>query len=505
MDKRIESIYTRAGFTEKELPLLNARLIRQENRLELLFWEKEPLQEPGRSLLEAGFKELLPEFALSFAYAQQQEAPAPAPAPVPAVQSAPKAAAPRPAGSKPVIEADLPANFVLLGTKLPGGKRPALHELGNEERTVTVGGRIVAFELKEGWGNRKEGGNKSWRVQFNITDETDSLYCSATFYEEWKAQRFAWWMKQCQDSARTLVVKGMARVQKYSGELMLYANDVNYADPVYRQDTAEEKRVELHLHTRMSTMDGLTELSAAFKTAARWGHKALAVTDHGVVQAFPEAAKAAKKNGVKAIYGVEGYLLPDTVSVPAAGEFVAFDIETTGLKAEQCDILEIGAVRLVDGQVTERFQTFINDGVVVPKKITELTGITGDMLIGAPSCREALGAFKKFCGNACLIAHNAKFDTGFITHHGERFNIEFDNPFADTLMLSRYLLRDELPNHKLDTICEYFHVDMGSHHRADDDANSCAMIFLEFLRMLGEMGVHTVPVVQGAHQERQKL
>ena len=505
MDKRIESIYTRAGFTEKELPLLNARLIRQENRLELLFWEKEPLQEPGRSLLEAGFKELLPEFALSFAYAQQQEAPAPAPAPVPAVQSAPKAAAPRPAGSKPVIEADLPANFVLLGTKLPGGKRPALHELGNEERTVTVGGRIVAFELKEGWGNRKEGGNKSWRVQFNITDETDSLYCSATFYEEWKAQRFAWWMKQCQDSARTLVVKGMARVQKYSGELMLYANDVNYADPVYRQDTAEEKRVELHLHTRMSTMDGLTELSAAFKTAARWGHKALAVTDHGVVQAFPEAAKAAKKNGVKAIYGVEGYLLPDTVSVPAAGEFVAFDIETTGLKAEQCDILEIGAVRLVDGQVTERFQTFINDGVVVPKKITELTGITGDMLIGAPSCREALGAFKKFCGNACLIAHNAKFDTGFITHHGERFNIEFDNPFADTLMLSRYLLRDELPNHKLDTICEYFHVDMGSHHRADDDANSCAMIFLEFLRMLGEMGVHTVPVVPSAHQERQKL
>ena len=505
MDKRIESIYTRAGFTEKELPLLNARLIRQESRLELLFWEKEPLQEPGRSLLEAGFKELLPEFALSFAYAQQQEAPAPAPAPVPAVQPAPKAAAPRPAGSKPVIEADLPANFVLLGTKLPGGKRPALHELGNEERTVTVGGRIVAFELKEGWGNRKEGGNKSWRVQFNITDETDSLYCSATFYEEWKAQRFAWWMKQCQDSARTLVVKGMARVQKYSGELMLYANDVNYADPVYRQDTAEEKRVELHLHTRMSNMDALTELSAAFKTAARWGHKALAVTDHGVVQAFPEAAKAAKKNGVKAIYGVEGYLLPDTVSVPATGEFVAFDIETTGLKAEQCDILEIGAVRLVDGQVTERFQTFINDGVVVPKKITELTGITGDMLMGAPSCREALGAFKKFCGNACLIAHNAKFDTGFITHHGERFNIEFDNPFADTLMLSRYLLRDELPNHKLDTICEYFHVDMGSHHRADDDANSCAMIFLEFLRMLGEMGVHTVPVVQSAHQERQKL
>lgn len=505
MDKRIESIYTRAGFTEKELPLLNARLIRQESRLELLFWEKEPLQEPSRSLLEAGFKELLPEFALSFAYAQQQEAPVPAPAPAPEVQPAPKAAVPRPAGSKPVIEADLPANFVLLGTKLPGGKRPALHELGNEERTVTVGGRIVAFELKEGWGNRKEGGNKSWRVQFNITDETDSLYCSATFYEEWKAQRFAWWMKQCQDSARTLVVKGMARVQKYSGELMLYVNDVNYAEPVYRQDTAEEKRVELHLHTRMSTMDGLTELSAAFKTAARWGHKALAVTDHGVVQAFPEAAKAAKKNGVKAIYGVEGYLLPDTVSVPAAGEFVAFDIETTGLKAEQCDILEIGAVRLVDGQVTERFQTFINDGVVVPKKITELTGITGDMLMGAPSCREALGAFKKFCGNACLIAHNAKFDTGFITHHGERFNIEFDNPFADTLMLSRYLLRDELPNHKLDTICEYFHVDMGSHHRADDDANSCAMIFLEFLRMLGEMGVHTVPVVQSAHQERQKL
>lgn len=535
MDQRIESIYNRAGLKERDLPVLRADLVRGEGRLELTLWERIPLEEEGRRLFEAGFRELLPEFGLSFVYTMevpQTAAPAPVrtnePAPSPFVKRAPAPAsnktpaqktaeapktAPKQASqpvssafatSKPVIEADLPENLILLGTRIPGGKKAPLHELQEEERTVMVQGHLVDFEMKEGWGNRKEGGTKSWRVQFNLCDDTDSLYCSATFYEEWKAQRFVWWLGQCQKKAKTLVVRGTSRIQKYSNELILYANDVNYCDSVFRQDTAEEKRVELHLHTRMSTMDGLTDLSAAFATAARWGHKAMAITDHGVVQAFPEAAKAAKKTGVKALYGVEGYLVPDTGSLPLTGEFVAFDIETTGLKAEQCDILEIGAVRLVNGQVTERFQTFIDDGVVVPKKITELTGITGDMLKGAPSCREALSAFKAFCGDACLIAHNAKFDTGFITHHGERFNISFDNPYADTLMLSRYLLRDELPNHKLDTICGYFQVDMGSHHRADDDANSCAMIFLKMAELLKTMGVEKIPVVESAHQEREK-
>ena len=172
-------------------------------------------------------------------------------------------------------------------------------------------------------------------------------------------------------------------------------------------------------------MDGLTDVTRAFKTAKRFGHKALAITDHGVVQAFPEAAKAAKKTGVKALFGVEGYLLPDTELMPMDAAFVVFDIETTGLKAEHADIIEIGAVKIVDGRIVDRFQTFVNDGVVIPSNITALTGITNDMLRGAPPLRQVLNSFKRFCEGCCLVAHNARFDVGFIHHHSEKYGVAF--------------------------------------------------------------------------------
>ena len=513
MEQPLRAAYEQAGITEQQITIENVHLFRSTGAVEVSCALSAPLPQEKLSAFEAAMRALLDRYSLTFTYAvRPPEAPEQPAEPAPA----PRAAAPAPAPAVPptaavavkkkanVIEADLPENGILLGSRIPGGKRAPIHDLAEGDRLFTIEGRLVSATLREGWGNRKENGKSSWRIQMNVTDFTDSVYCEATFFEEWKAQRFLFWIESAKKKGKNFVLRGTCRSRKYNPELNFYINDCNLSDRVLRQDTAESKRAELHLHTRMSTMDGLTDLTEAFKTAARWGHKALAITDHGNVQAFPEAAKASKATGVKALYGVEGYLLPDTVDVPMEGEFVAFDIETTGLKAEQCDIIEIGAVRLVDGQVTERFDTFIDDGVVIPKKITELTGITKDMLAGAPSSREALKRFREFCGSACLVAHNAKFDTGFITFHGEKFGIRFDLPYADTLMLSRYILHDDVPNHKLDTLCEHFSIDMGSHHRADDDANSCAMLLLKMMEELKKMGVQSLPVVPDAAAERDR-
>ena len=380
---------------------------------------------------------------------------------------------------------------ILYGTSIKTHQRVRVHDLAEGDAMVVIEGVLVSAEMREGW--KGKDGRTSHRVQLNVTDYTDSVYCVCTFYEEVKAQRFYDWVSPLSGQRDRLLVRGVCRMPRYAKELMVFVNDVNAEPAVYREDTAADKRVELHLHSRMSTMDGLTDLTEAFQMAKRWGHRALAITDHGVVQAFPEAAKAAKKTGVKAIFGVEGYLVPDCDLIDLQDTYVVFDIETTGLKPEHADILEIGAVKLSNGKIVDRFQTFINDGVLIPSNITRLTGITGDMLVGAPSSREALQEFASFCVGCCLVAHNAAFDVGFIRHHGARYQIRFDEPYADTLMLSRYLVHD-LPNHKLDTVCEYFAVDLTNHHRASDDAAATAEVFLRLLDIMHENGVCTIPV-----------
>ena len=380
---------------------------------------------------------------------------------------------------------------ILYGTSIKTHQRVRVHDLAEGDAMVVIEGVLVSAEMREGW--KGKDGRTSYRVQLNVTDYTDSVYCVCTFYEEVKAQRFYDWVSPLAGQRDRLLVRGVCRMPRYAKELMVFVNDVNAEPAVYREDTAADKRVELHLHSRMSTMDGLTDLTEAFQMAKRWGHRALAITDHGVVQAFPEAAKAAKKTGVKAIFGVEGYLVPDCDLIDLQDTYVVFDIETTGLKPEHADILEIGAVKLSNGKIVDRFQTFINDGVLIPSNITRLTGITGDMLVGAPSSREALQEFAAFCAGCCLVAHNAAFDVGFIRHHGARYQIRFDEPYADTLMLSRYLVHD-LPNHKLDTVCEYFAVDLTNHHRASDDAAATAEVFLRLLDIMHENGVCTIPV-----------
>ncbi len=392
--------------------------------------------------------------------------------------------------TKPIKE-DTP---VLLGSAIKTEERTPICQLTDGMNNAIIQGQIVSFEQRDTWANRGKDGKPVFRAQINLTDLTDSIYCSCTFYAENKRAAFLERIAGIKKSGGALAVRGACKIAKFNSELQFYANDVNIVPaPPQRMDTAKEKRVELHLHTRMSTMDGLTDVSAAFATAKRFGHKALAITDHGVVQSFPEAAKASKKTGVKAIFGVEGYLLSDSQLIDIDRPFVVFDLETTGLKPEHAEIIEIGAVKIINGKAVETFQTFVNDGVVIPSNITELTGITNDMIADAPRIREVLQRFADFSEGCCLVAHNADFDMGFIRYHGARFGMEFNGLYADTLMLGRYLMHD-LKNHKLDTLCEALNVTLTDHHRAIDDAKATAEVFEKLLGLLGEQGVDQLPV-----------
>ncbi len=490
MKEELKAAYDAAQVKTEWLTIRNVCLSRETQTLTVTAdRQKNLISEQACRTWEAEIRSLLPAYAVSFVYTDVE----------------PERAAPKPLPKKKnEVDVPIPDNGVLLGKPIPeGAEEVSVFELSGEEETNAVFvGRLVSAEIRDDWSMRVKKPN--CRVQFNVTDLSDSVYCTASFPEEWQAARFLKWLTDAQKGGKDLRIKGVCKTVKKTGERSVYVDSVGILPRPLRMDNAEEKRVELHLHSRMSTMDGITNLTEAFKTAKRWGHKALAITDHGVVQAFPEAAKAAKATGVKAIFGVEGYLIPDCEAIPADGDFTVFDIETTGLKAESCDIIEIGAVRLHEGKVTGRFQSFIDDGVVIPKNITELTGIRQAMLEGAPTTREVLERFRAFAEGSTLVAHNASFDVGFITHHGDRVGVTFPMPYADTLMLSRYLLRDALENHKLDTISAYFKIDMGSHHRADDDANTCAEILLRFIGMLQERGIERIPVVPDAHEAYRK-
>ena len=490
MKEELQAAYDKAKVRTDWLTIKTVSLSRETQTLSVAVERMaNTVPEQAQTAWEEAIRSLLAPYAVSFAYADRMPE-----------RVVPKAVPQK----KNEVDVPLPENGVLLGKPIPESEESIpVYELDPESDAAAVfTGRLVSAELRDDWSQRVKRPN--CRVLFNVTDLNDSVYCTASFPEEWLAARFLHWLGEAAKKEKDLKIKGACRIVKKTGERSVYVDAVGLAARAMRSDDAEEKRVELHLHSRMSTMDGITNLTEAFRTAKRWGHKALAITDHGVVQAFPEAAKAAKATGVKAIFGVEGYLIPDTESIPADGEFTVFDIETTGLKAEHADIIEIGAVRLRNGEITDTFQSFIDDGVVIPREITKLTGITQDMLSGAPGTREVLEHFRAFADGSTLVAHNASFDTGFITHHGDRFGITFPMPYADTLMLSRYLLRDVLENHKLDTISAYFGIDMGSHHRADDDARTCAQILMRFIGMLKERGIDRIPAVPDAHEAYRK-
>lgn len=293
----------------------------------------------------------------------------------------------------------------------------------------------------------------------------------------------------------TIVVQGDVEYDKYAGELVVNARSIGTAQKVKVVDNAEKKRVELHMHTNMSQMDAVTSAGDLVNRAYQWGHKAVAITDHGVAQAFPDAMKAADKinkdeEKIKIIYGVEAYFMDDLVESVKGdadtgfdGTFICFDIETTGLSAARDMITEIGAVKVENGVITDTFSTFANPEMPIPQKITQLTGITDDMVKDAPSQSEAVGAFLEFAGNNVLVAHNAPFDTSFIAKACEDMGREYNYTSIDTVAISRAILTD-IKNCKLDTVAKFLRLGDFNHHRATDDAEMLARIFINLCQRL---------------------
>ena len=287
---------------------------------------------------------------------------------------------------------------------------------------------------------------------------------------------------------------------KFTNELFLSLKSIMKIGRKYREDKSEKKRVELHLHTNMSQMDGLINPKDLISSAIRWGHKAIAVTDHGNVQGFPEvmlALEASKNEDLKVLYGMEAYYVNDTArcifgsKYPAfEDEMIVFDLETTGLSNRTCKIIEIGAVKIKSGKVLDVFDIFVDPEEHISEEITKLTSITDEMVAGAPKETEALKMFFDFIGDRMLIAHNANFDVGFIRVAAERAEIPFTNSYLDTVGLSKYLNTD-IKNHKLDTIAKYYNLGDFHHHRASDDAETLAKIFFEMQKRLKAEGVVT--------------
>lgn len=306
-----------------------------------------------------------------------------------------------------------------------------------------------------------------------------------------------------------VVIKGKAQYNEYAHEAVVTVNSICEAEPKEeRMDNAEEKRVELHLHTQMSQMDAVSSMASLIDRAVSWGHTAIALTDHGVVQSYPDALKASKDNErIKVIYGVEGYLVNDApISVNADGvsidgKFVVFDIETTGLSKGNDRITEIGAVKVENGKITESWGTFVNPERPIPPQIVKLTSITDEMVANAPKIEEALPQFFEFCKGCTLVAHNASFDTGFIKIAAKRCGIEYNFAHADTLQLARCLY-PELGNHTLHNLTKHLKIILENHHRAVDDAKATADIFIKMLDKLREEGNTDIGKLNGQYDLR---
>ena len=287
-------------------------------------------------------------------------------------------------------------------------------------------------------------------------------------------------------------VRGEAVYDSYAREVVLMGRDILKMKKIERMDGAEEKRVELHCHTTMSAMDGVTPVSKIIERAAKWGHSAVAITDHGVVQAFPDAQSAAKKNKIKVLYGVEGYLVDDGVplALNEKGQslddtYVVFDLETTGFSPKNDSIIEIGAVKIKNGVIIDNFSEFVNPRRAIPYKITELTGITEDMVRDAQSIHDVLPRFIDFIGDSVVVAHNASFDCSFIAKNCNDMGLEFSPTVVDTVQVCRFLY-PELKSVKLNIVAKYLGVKLESHHRAVDDAKATADILVECIKKIKE-------------------
>lgn len=386
---------------------------------------------------------------------------------------------------------DLPISLtnakVIFGSKIKS-KPVALKGVSIEDGNVTVWGSVFALQIRD----TRDGKRKI--ITFNITDKTNSF--TVKIFE--MSQNCEQLVKNISDGA-CVMLRGHVEYDDYIKSYCIKANSVMLIDRIEAGDDAPEKRVELHMHTNMSAMDGMTPAKKLVQRAIKWGHRAVAITDHGVVQAFPEAAAAAKGSDIKIIYGMEGYFVDDSVKafngssdMPLDGTFIIFDVETTGLRTGVDRLTEIGAVKYVDGAEKSRFQTFVDPERPIPQNIVELTGITDSMVAGTPKEGEAVRKFFEFCGEgSVLVAHNASFDTEVIRSACERNGIEYNYSHIDTLVLAQSLISG-IKNYKLDTISNHFKLPKFDHHRADEDAGALAAIFERLLALTAEKGVGRV-------------
>lgn len=385
---------------------------------------------------------------------------------------------------------DLPISLtnakVIYGNKIKSKPVP-LNGISIEDGNVTVWGKVFSLDMRD----TRDGKRKI--INFNITDKTSS-YTVKIFEAVQNCEQL---VANISDG-KVVMLRGHVEYDDYIKTYCIKANSVMIIEEIEEGDTAEEKRVELHMHSNMSAMDGMTAASKLVARAAKWGHKAVAITDHGVVQAYPEAAAAAKKNGIKVIYGMEGYYVDDSVKIvtgdadmPLSGTFIVFDVETTGLRTDRVRLTEIGAVKYVDGAEIARFQTFVDPECPIPRKITELTGIDNRMVAGAPKEAEAVRRFFEFCGDGVLVAHNATFDTNVLRHTCRRNGIEYNYTHIDTLVMAQSLI-EGIKNYKLDSLSKFFKLPDFDHHRADEDAGALAGIFEKLLELCKDKGVENV-------------
>ena len=372
------------------------------------------------------------------------------------------------------------------------GKPIPMSEVDLNQGFVIVEGKVFHVEHKE----LKK--NNAWVINFDMTDYTGSVRVNR-YMDNNEAKPILEAIRE----GSVIQVKGKPTENRYDNEMVLKPFGIMPGSMPKRQDTATEgKRVELHLHTTMSNMDALTNTAEAVKQAAAWGHRAIAITDHGCVQSFPDAMKAASKakvagtdENIKILYGCEGYYVNDvddrvvvhgSADMEFDGEYVAFDLETTGLSSQKDEIIEIGAVRMQGGKELDRFQTFVNPRRRLEQKIVELTGITDAMLADAPSIEKVLPEFLEFVGDRVLVAHNADFDTGFIREACRKQGLSYGFTSVDTLILSQNLL-PHLNKFKLDVVSNALSLPDFNHHRAGDDAVTCGLIFHKLTDKLREL------------------
>ncbi|MGN0986037.1 MAG: exonuclease domain-containing protein, partial [Candidatus Enterenecus sp.] len=508
-----QQTFARCAFPEEVLAALGScpvevRVVRAQRLMEV----RAVGQPVDQAVLEQAQDVLARAFQLSGARitveapAQADPAPAAEPAPVP---EPPKADKPEDL----FAQMEAVRRQVMADSRAPGEKNKkrahqiygkinakkkmvAMSELNLDMGSVLVEGTVFNIE------HRELPKRKAWVVCFDITDNTSSVRINK-FMEGEEAKPIVAGVKVGQ----RLQVQGRLNLNRFDGEMVLEPYGITEVPkPEGRKDKAGEKRIELHLHTKMSMMDALCDTKAVVKRAIEWGHPAVAITDHGVVQSFPDAYSASGRGEkIKILYGVEAYYQNDVDErVPVHGpgdmaldgEYIAFDLETTGLDSRSDAIIEIGAVRMKDGKVEDKFSSFAWPGHPLSAQTVSLTGITDEMLSGAPSPEEAVDHFLDWAGDLPLVAHNAEFDTGFVRAYCRRSGRSFDPLYFDTMLLAQYLCPD-LKNHKLDTVANYLNLPPFQHHRAYDDAAVCGDIFFNLLPRLRALGVERVGEING--------